>query len=193
LKLLEPACEQSGYQTARQNSIMQNEDVDLCAVLGEIELAFKKVRRGTGVTLHEAEVIDDHGSDAHRAKARTQDTEKRWQDVPDRDIENHYSVLSFMDAEGFRYYIPAYMSWTLRNFATSSSLSCDMTIYALTPSNHQKIADWQRERWQLLDASQSKAVLSFLKYMLKNADGRADDSAAYAAIADYWGRFDSSE
>ena len=61
-------------------------------LIDEITSAFQDVRRGNGVTLHEATVIDSYGSMEERAKARKKDTERRWQDVPDRDIANTDAV-----------------------------------------------------------------------------------------------------
>lgn len=47
------------------------------ALIAEIERAFDGFEREDGVTLHEASVIDDHGSDAERAQARLDDPETR--------------------------------------------------------------------------------------------------------------------
>src|SRR5690242_11187888 len=88
-------------------------------IIRDIEAAFDGVERGEGVTLHEAWAIDCCASDRKRAKARKSDTDTRWKDIPASDIENCPSALAFMDAEGFRYYIPAYMVWTLRNYLLS--------------------------------------------------------------------------
>jgi len=50
-----------------------------------IGTAFQDVRRGDGVTLHEANVIDDYGSPKHRAAARELDKDHSRLDVPDED------------------------------------------------------------------------------------------------------------
>lgn len=73
------------------------------ALIEAIIEAFDGVSRGNGVTLHEAMVIDDYGSPAERAAARAQDTEDKWQDVPEDDIRFSDAVLSFLDAKGFHY------------------------------------------------------------------------------------------
>ena len=71
------------------------------ALIEEITAAFDGVSREQGVTLHEATVIDDYGSLEERALARTQDTEDKWQNVPDEDIRFTDAVLSFLDPKGF--------------------------------------------------------------------------------------------
>jgi hypothetical protein len=80
------------------------------AVLDEIKRVFSEVRRGSGITLHETTVIDDHGSVEEREQARLKDTDHHWWDVPDEWIEKNPG-LSFLDEAGFRYYLPAYMSY----------------------------------------------------------------------------------
>jgi len=89
---------------------------DKLALIMEIQRAFRNVERGNGVTLHETEAIDFYGSDEERRNARAKDTDRNWQEVDDRWIEEFGGVggLSFLDEEGFRYYLPAYMTYWLR-------------------------------------------------------------------------------
>jgi len=93
--------------------------------------AFANVTLGDGVSLREADVIDDYGSDEERATARQRDELHDWQRIADDDIENYSSVLCFMDDEGLRFHLPAYMRFTLRRYRESESMSTDSTIYRL--------------------------------------------------------------
>jgi hypothetical protein len=85
-------------------------------MLSEIRKVFGKVERGEGETLHETLVIDDYGNQEERHQARRRDTDCHWWEVRDEWIEEFEGVggLSFLDATGFRYYCPAYMSFWLR-------------------------------------------------------------------------------
>lgn len=85
------------------------------ALIDEITAAFDGVSREGGVSLHEAIAIEANGSDDERASARAHDVDTKWQDVPDEHVELGYELLHFLDAVGFRYYIPAYLVWYLRN------------------------------------------------------------------------------
>jgi hypothetical protein len=154
---------------------MFSESID--DIIAAIEAAFDGVPRGRGVTLHEAEVIDAYGSDAQRRKARKHDSERRWQDVPDEQIEEHYSILCFLDAEGFRYYIPAYMIWSLRNYRTSQSASSDWTIYAFSHN-----AAKQDARVSLLNLHQRGAICRFLRYFAESDEEMADSYMAELAL-----------
>jgi|ERR1043165_2005047 hypothetical protein len=91
------------------------------ALLLDIVGAFRNVSCEDGITLHEAAVIDRRGSEADRVHARLLDTQSSWQDVPEDEIENHYSALAFFDAKALRYYIPAYMTCALKDFGSNSA------------------------------------------------------------------------
>ena len=83
------------------------------ALIEEITAAFDGVSRAGGVSMSEAKVIDDYGSDAERAAARLRDTDTYWQDVPDEQLALNWP-LHFFDPIGFRYYVPAYITYHLR-------------------------------------------------------------------------------
>jgi hypothetical protein len=158
-------------------------------VITEITAVFDGVSREDGVTLHETGVIDGYGSEDERAKARLLDTESRWQDVPDDNIRNFHPVLNFLDSKGFRYYIPAYMIWTLRNCDVWSNTQ-PHTIYSLLfDPKDVRSRDWYLERFDLLSPEQSKAISHFLRIVAtyKDWDLLAE---AQQALDQYWGQFE---
>lgn len=156
------------------------------AIIEEIRAAFAGVRRGE-ISLHEAEVIDEYGSDESREMARTQDVENCWEDVPDSHIEECTTALCHVDPESWRYYVPAYMCWALRHFETSSSIVVDFTIYTFKPSElDDSVLNYQMKRYELLNKAQCKAVCRFLQYMANC--NRADSDAAKTALVEYWRR-----
>jgi hypothetical protein len=158
-------------------------------LIAEIERAFADVTREDGVTLHEADVIDDYGSMAQRKKARQLDTDTRWQDVPDDLIERSPSILSFLDPIGLRYYAPAYMRWSLRYLNRSESCSIDFTIYTFDPGEDEVLSDWHRERYEIFNADQTRVIARYLRYMAEEADW-CDDRVARLALERYWSRFE---
>ncbi len=146
-------------------------------VILEIERAFDGVAREDGITLHEAVALDDYASDTERAQARLRDTESRWQDVPIEDIEREYAIFSFLDDKGFRYYLPAYMTWMLRNLNHTQSSSLDSTVYALEPRAYFI------KRSTLFNLAQATAILHFLEFLM--TDERFNDHSALNAWA-HW-------
>ncbi len=159
------------------------------AVIAQITKAFEGVSREDGVSLHEARVIDDWGGEAARAEARKIDTDSRWQDVPVEWIEQLYDALSFLDPKGWRYYLPAYMLYSLR-FYTSSSNAADSAVYSCTlytGSKHKDLTEWQLSCFRSLTVAQSRAVCQYLRF--EATYGEADERAAQEALDAYWGRF----
>ena len=134
------------------------------AVIDQIERAFSNVTLEAGVSLHEADVIDDYGSDDERKKARAGDEKEDWQHISEEDIARYQHVLCFMDAEGLRFHWPAWMVFTLRRYKTSDSLSTDSVIYSICRS----AADHNTRA--LLSEEQRNAIIGFLEACLDLGD-----------------------
>ncbi len=130
--------------------------------------AFAEVSLGNGVSLHEADMIDDYGTDEEQAAARRQDELLDWQRIPDEDMENHSFVLCFMDDEGLRFHLPAYMRFTLRRYRESESMSTDSTLYRLCDP------DCIKRLLAYLTGQQIDAIKTFLNTCLEIRDGGLD-------------------
>ncbi len=142
----------------------------------QIEDAFAGVALGEGVSLREAEVIDDYGTDEERSEAREQDEHNDWQRIPDEEIESATSSLCFMDNEGLRFHLPAFMRFTLRRYRQSDSISTDSTIYRLCdPHCIEQLAAF-------LTDEQIDAIKTFLSVCLDVADGWLDITDAALAL-----------
>ena len=154
-------------------------------IITEINAAFADVARGS-ITLHEADVLDGGDPDSERAAARARDTEGHWQQVPAAAIEAHPSILSFLCPESFRYYLAAYMVWSLLHYRTSGSLSSDFTIYALTPNTNKPLKPWKLARFSVFSPAQARSICRYLQFMAEHGDGHADSWQARVALDSYW-------
>ncbi|HEY0736971.1 MAG TPA: DUF6714 family protein [Herpetosiphonaceae bacterium] len=161
-------------------------------LVGEIRTAFADVTRGAGVTLHEARVIDDYGSDEERLAARQLDTDQHWYEVPDELIAGRPDALSFLDEAGFYYYLPAYLSWTLRSYDSSDSDSIHSLLFdlALRPwkdsGYHETTA---QARFRLLTTAQAQVVCRALRFLAAYGYSCVDMKLVQAALDQYWGDF----
>jgi hypothetical protein len=153
---------------------MKPEDIQLA--IEQIESAFANVRLEDGVSLREADVIDDYGRAVDRAKARARDELHDWRRISDDLISKYYWCLSFFDGKGLRFHLPAYMRFTLRHFRSSDSMSIDSTIYALGRSTKD---------FGMLDNLQREAVRQFLRIMSESRQF-VDARAAKSALEDVW-------
>ncbi len=139
------------------------------ALIAEITAAFDGVSRGNGTTLHEAIAMDDRKSDEECRAARRLDTEQRWQDVPDKDICACCSALSFLDAKGFRYYLPAFMLYGLRNWEDDPNdilSSCEFHLLHDSPKSLRKSEPASIASKYGFTNMQSRAIAKSLRFVV---------------------------
>lgn len=167
-------------------------DAHVERLLHEIREAFADVIRGDGVTLHEARVLDAYGSDDERLAARQRDTDRHWWEVPDATMERIPEALSFLDETGFRYYLPAYLSWALRSYDSSDSSIMSSLLYdlALRPwadsAGHETTA---RARFRHLTTAQAQVVCRVLRFLVVYGYPCVGVDVAQTALDQYWGDF----
>lgn len=156
------------------------------AVLAELEAAFDGVSREGGVSLHETVPKDLYQGDEARRAARALDTESRWQDVPHADLGEVCGVggSGFLDPIGWRYYLPAYMSWFLSGGETSGSFAADCVLYDLRPPD--VLTDSQLKRYTSLSAPQAAAVTRFLRFVERFSQSESYAKDAREALVRYW-------
>ncbi|RYG63278.1 hypothetical protein EON80_21565 [bacterium] len=112
--------------------------------------------------MHEASAIDSNGGPEERAAARAKDTEKRWQDVSSETFLANQDVFHFLDAKGFRYYLPALMVWNLRFIGTAGHEHNSYVIESL--ENVLQETDYLLGHFQSLTLEQARAVAHFLEF-----------------------------
>jgi hypothetical protein len=159
-------------------------------LIATIVAAFGEMQREDGVSLHEADALNNYGVEEDPARARAVDTEHHWWEVPDAHMERLYWAHSYFDAKGFRYYLPAYMTWALRVLPepNANTTSLDSLLYTLTPSEEPPESNWLfQKQVALLTSEQCKAICSFLQYLVRYGDGYGE--MAQEALNRYWCKF----
>ncbi len=132
-----------------------------------IEDGFSGVSLEDGISLNMTEYHDSGGCAPEYAKRAEGDERGDWRSIANETIENFTVTFSFTDLKGFRFYIPAYMIWTLRNHGISDSIVADNTIYAIDPE-HYLFRDNGFESW--FTEKQINAMLQFLEYCIEESD-----------------------
>lgn len=138
----------------------------------KIQFAFAGVRLGSGIGLYEAQAIDGYASDEVQARCRETDEKNDWQAISTDDLQKCNSSLSFFDAEGMRFHLPAYLIADLDGsygFGVAFHLAC-------CPD----------ERFVLLNASQAKALREYLCFIADEPDYALHHEAIRRALAEYW-------
>jgi len=206
-KFVEKAVAETSAETPRDRALailneqFINSDIDFSSefasdllqadeLLQLIDDAFDRVARGDAITLHQATVIDNYGSQEEFLAAEARDTEARWQDIPDSAIMENPGPFHFLDGDGFRYYIPAFMSWAVRNYSTDDSDASFFTYLAVLPSiAPREIGRGLGEGFDLqafidersLSKAQVDAIYRFICFMAVRAEQRMDEDQCAAA------------
>ncbi len=74
-----------------------------------IENAFSGVTLGDGIGLWQAQAIDDYEEEKEQLKARSRDEKNDWTKFDGNELIRCHSSLSFFDADGMRFHLPAFM------------------------------------------------------------------------------------
>jgi hypothetical protein len=163
--------------------------MNIIELISTIEEAFDGAQQPQDITLHVAEAHDYYDYE-HDEQHRQKDFMGRWQDVPIEHIEKCQAALSFVDKIGMKFYLPAYMTWYLKNFGTSAMLT-DHTLYSL--HNHAKdnqLAEYHKERFSLFTAEQLRACALFVKFCANDSTNFTDTYFAQKSYEGYWANYE---
>ena len=150
-----------------------------------INEAFKNVTLEDGVSLHQAEVMDNYGEGV---------TAKEFEMLPESEITNDWATISaselnnhlylvYMDAKGFRYYIPAFMMNALNEYEDG------YVVFNLLPEKGD-LWEYKMAQYALLDDDQRKAIAQFLQWAPYLLDfDLMDEMDAENALKNYWHQY----
>jgi hypothetical protein len=141
--------------------------------LALVRSAFHDVTLGNGVGLWEGQGLDDYADDDKVASYRARDEKNDWSAISPVDLDRCCSSLSFFDAEGMRFHLPAYLVADLEDSLQSADVL--FHLLATTPG-----------RFDLLSATQREAVRQFLLLRLSDNHRAFFHPAIKASLAGYW-------
>ncbi|HEY9607686.1 MAG TPA: DUF6714 family protein, partial [Allocoleopsis sp.] len=114
-----------------------------------------------GISLHAARALDDWHSLAEAKKiGQKMDRDTKWQEVPDEWIVEFHDIFSFLDVKGFRYYIPAYMVWSIKEPKASNSNSLNSLFYAFEERD-----GYYQSHFEILNQEQLDAISNFIEFV----------------------------
>ena len=106
----------------------------------------------------------------------------RWTDVEEQTLRECPAALSFLDDEGFVYYVPAFLSAALRQII-AGRLNDDLVSHAVFAVTHTN-DNWSLARLKRLTDPQIDAVIAFLRIVRER--GGFDGDEARRALTNYW-------
>ncbi|MDI1315026.1 DUF6714 family protein [Prosthecobacter sp.] len=156
----------AGQQMERGKEAMK-----LCGI---IETAFHDVKLGTGIGLHEALGLDDYANAATCAAYREKDEKEDWRRIAAEELNGCHSSLSFFDAEGMRFHLPAFLILELQGFGMG------ITFHLA----HAIVVD--QTKFSLLSPEQRLSVRMFLLFLLRDPGESFDHPHIQHALDFYW-------
>lgn len=144
-------------------------------ITAKIEEAFAGVVLGNGVGLFEAQALDDYASEEVQRQRREKDEKLNWQLISSEGLQNCHSSLSFFDAEGMRFHLPAFIIGNIKGEVGDP-------IYNLTNIEFSLF----ESRFGALNAIQKKAVSEYLTWCLTENEFEYHYPAIRKALSEYW-------
>ena len=161
------------------------------AVESEIRKAFRGVKLGRGISLRRAQSADglrDAGCKVHLDSST--EVTNDWSRVPLEELER--DCTAYLDAEGFRYYIPALMLSVLNHY-DPASMRVIGTLSDLYPKR-DNTWEYHMHRYSLLDLAQRKAIARFLALLPELVElDHQDQKIVPRALRNYWGQYLQSD
>ncbi|VAX39837.1 hypothetical protein MNBD_PLANCTO03-354, partial [hydrothermal vent metagenome] len=151
--------------------------------------AFQDVSREGGISWSETFVLDDYGTKEERAAARAMDNDTHWTELLHGDAMSPaiaFGGPSFLDAIGFRYYLPVLMLKAFDDEADNNGLMFHLTL------GEGEFEAYSREHWSLLDRRQRLCVKRFVRYMVEQSkeQGYGMEEEWAEVLASYWERME---
>jgi hypothetical protein len=146
----------------------------LKALKSKARHAFEGVTLGAGIGLHEAQGLDDYADEKTCAAYREKDEKEDWSAIPLESLHRCSSSLSFFDAEGMRFHLPAFLMAEMEGEG-------GFLVYTLTCST-------SLEDFDLLSVTQRAVVREFLQFIQDEEAHAFDREHIQRALAEYWAR-----
>jgi len=137
--------------------------------------AFRGVQLGSGIGLWEGEAIDDYKSDGEQTIERLKDEKLDWSRIPADALYRCDASLCYMDAEGVRFHLPAFMVAEIDGKTNSGP------VFHLT-----SLDDYALAKFELLTEQQRFAVIAFLRWCLESRDYEYCYKNIGRALNEYW-------
>ena len=144
-------------------------------VASRIREAFRGVTLGSGVGLLEGQALDDYEDESTRKAYREQDEKHDWSRIPIEALNRCNSSLSFFDAEGMRFHLPAFMI---------AELNGDLDIGSVFRLTH--LDEYKKGQLAALSSDQRKAVREFLVFLRDDPGYGFDRPEIERALSKYW-------
>jgi len=142
----------------------------------KIYSAFAGVTLQEGIGLYEAQGIDDYASQAECLAYRAKDEKLNWNNISTDALNRCNSSLSFFDAQGMLFHLPAFLLASL-----NGDYLHELTFTLIN------LCDDRERKFCLFNAEQRAVVADYLQFLLDEPDYTYDhEEIMRALITGYW-------
>ncbi|MCW1886485.1 hypothetical protein OKA04_17235 [Luteolibacter flavescens] len=145
------------------------------SICEKIREAFCGVALGNGVGLEEAQGLDGGEDEEACAKLRLEDEIEDWTRISSCRLNACHSSLSFFDAEGMRFHLPAYLIADLKG---EYGFHLDFSLTHLS--------DYNKGQFASLSAHQREAVREYLRFIFEEPDYLYERPYIEGALLGFW-------
>jgi hypothetical protein len=145
-------------------------------LIAQIQMAFATVKLGDGVGLQQAQGIDRYADQETESRYRLNDEKEDWSRITIEQLNSCNSSLSFFDAAGMRFHLPAYLLAELRG----------EYLFGLIFTLCHSFEDWYLLKFSLFNQEQRQAVRDFLLWALEEEDYAFHKTEIMNALIAYW-------
>lgn len=162
-------------------------------LINQIDKAFDGVEY-SATSLRQFVLTDEYGlsrdiTDIEWSEAGRNRVDSKWQEIPDAEIAECGCMLAHMDAKEFRYFLPAYIKYTLKNYRESffGNNMLDGVIFSVYPSTKDSNSyHYNLKQLSLLNTKQELAIGAYLKFVASS--GIYESRDAEVALERYWNK-----
>lgn len=141
-----------------------------------IRSAFRGVELGEGTGLREADALDGYAGMTELAACRSLDEKHDWSSIPVADLDRYSCSLSFFNADGMRFHLPAFLVADLERRSFNA-----FPLFHLTDN-----VPYALSRFDTLSSAQREAVRSYLNLCLSDQHQEFMHPNIEAVLRDYW-------
>lgn len=156
--------------------------------------AFGGVRLEDGISIRQAKACDIYSPDGNGEELpeeeftaiRRDEIIDDWTAIPFHELES-YPYLAYLDAKGFRYYIPAFLLSLLVN-ADRGSMRVIATLSSFFPTRDMWL--YLTSKYELLNGAQRSAIATVLFHLQSHPDiNFSDQRLISAGLQAYWRQY----
>ncbi|MFA6172757.1 MAG: DUF6714 family protein [Kiritimatiellales bacterium] len=142
-------------------------------LLDSISAAFPEGAAHSVLSLRQGDEIDSHNTPTPDALPVD------WREVSERELEKHQWGFTHLDAESWRFYLPAFLAYSVRHFTRDGSLVIMACLNNLRPP------DKVPSRFSTLTDSQRQAVISVWEFLTFGVESNFTANACQV-LEEYW-------